>query len=244
MGSKLSGANSVLEAIRSRRHVHRIYILEGKSSKKYDEILRLAKQRGIFVQEVERSRLDQMYKEGNHQGVVALVDDYEYATVEEILEKAYMQKESPFILILDGIEDPQNLGAIIRTAECAGVHGIVLPRHSSSDVTETVSRTSAGAVEHMLIARVKNLVETIKLLKSKGMWVVGADMEANQDLFSANIPLPVVLVVGGEDRGIRRLVKENCDLLVKIPLCGKISSLNASIAAAVCIYEVLKRQSK
>lgn len=244
MSSKLAGPNSVIEAIRSRRRVHRIYMLEGKSGQKFDEIARLAAQRGIYVQTVERNRLDQMYRESNHQGVVAVVEDYEYATVEEMLEKACMRQEAPFILILDGIEDPQNLGAIIRTAECAGVHGIILPRHSAADITAAVARTSAGAVEHILLARVKNLVESIKSLKSKGFWIVGADISADQDLFTADIPEPAVLVIGGEDRGIRRLVKDNCDVLIKIPLLGKISSLNASNAAAICIYEMVRRHRK
>lgn len=241
MSSKLAGPNSVIEAMRSRRRIHRIYILEGKSGKKFDEITRLAGQRGIFIQTVDRARIDQMYRESNHQGVVALVEDYQYAAVEEIVEKAFTGNEAPFILMLDGIEDPQNLGAIIRSAECAGVHGVILPRHSASDVTDTVARTSAGAIEHMLLARVKNLVETIKFLKGKGFWIAGADMSAERDLFHADIPAPTVLVIGGEDRGIRRLVKDNCDVLIKIPLYGKISSLNASSAAAICIFEMVRR---
>jgi 23S rRNA (guanosine2251-2'-O)-methyltransferase len=184
-----------------------------------------------------------MYTTANHQGIIALVDSYEYADLDEILEKAFLSSAPPFIVVLDGIEDPQNLGSIIRTSECAGVHGIIIPQHNSVEVTGTVARTSAGAIEHMLIARETNLVNCLRKLKEKGFWIVGADMAAERDYFNCEIPSPTVLVVGGEGTGIRKLVRETCDISVKIPMRGQISSLNASVAAGLIIYEVIRQQS-
>jgi 23S rRNA (guanosine2251-2'-O)-methyltransferase len=182
-----------------------------------------------------------MYTVANHQGVVALVDSYEYSRLEEILENAALKKEPPFVLLLDGIEDPQNMGSIIRTAECAGVHGVIIPQHNSVEITAAVVRASAGAVEHMLVARVTNLVNCIKDLKKQGLWVVGADMEGTAYNLS-NIPAPTALVIGGEGSGIRKLVRQNCDMLVSIPMSGKVSSLNASVAAGLIIYEVIRQR--
>jgi 23S rRNA (guanosine2251-2'-O)-methyltransferase len=173
---------------------------------------------------------------------VAQVDSFAYSSVDEILEKAALSGQEPFVLVLDGIEDPQNMGSIIRTAECAGVHGIIVPRHNSSEVTPAVVRASAGAVEHMLVAMETNLVNAIRVLKKNGLWVVGADMDGEQDYFHCSIPTPTALVVGGEGQGIRRLVKENCDMVVRIPMTGSIRSLNASVAAGLIIYEVLRQR--
>ena len=177
----------------------------------------------------------------NHQGVVAVVDSYEYSSPDEILEKAALNGEVPFVLILDGIEDPQNLGSIIRTAKCAGVHGIIIPQHNSVEITPAVVRASAGAVEHMLVARVTNLVNCIKDFKKQGLWVVGADMDGTI-LWQSNLPAPTVLVVGGEGTGMRKLVRQHCDMLVSIPMVGAIGSLNASVAAGVVIYEVIRQR--
>jgi 23S rRNA (guanosine2251-2'-O)-methyltransferase len=217
-------------------------VQEGRAGKKIEELVKFAQKKAIFVQYLEKQRLDEMYTVTNHQGIVALVDSFQYAEVDEMLEKAALAGQDPFLLILDGMEDPQNLGSIIRTAECAGVQGIIIPAHNSSEITPAVVRASAGAVEHILVAKETNLVNCIKHLKEKGLWVIGADMDGNSDYFDCKIPSPTVLVIGGEGRGIRRLVRENCDLLVKIPMRGLIQSLNASVAAALVIYEVLRQR--
>jgi 23S rRNA (guanosine2251-2'-O)-methyltransferase len=242
MQEKLSGVNSIMEALNGRRKIHKIFVQEGRGGKRIEELLKMAEKRGVYWQYVDRQRLDQMYTQANHQGVIAQVDSFTYASVEEILEKAALSGQEPFILILDGIEDPQNLGSIIRTAECAGVHGIIVPRHHSSEITPAVVRSSAGAVEHMLLAMETNLVNTIKALKKSGFWIIAADMDGEQDYFCCQMPTPVALVVGGEGQGIRRLVKENCDLVMKIPMIGEIQSLNASVAASLMIYEVLRQR--
>jgi len=242
MKEKLAGVNSIMEALRGRRRVHKIYIQEGRGGKRIEELIALATKRGVFWQYVEKSQLDNLYREANHQGVVAQVDTYEYSSVEEILEYAAMCGQAPLVLLLDGIEDPQNLGSIIRTAECAGVHGVIIPRHNASDISTAAARASAGAIEHMRIAMETNLVSCITKLKNYGLWVVAADMDGGQDYFRSKIPSPTALVVGGEGKGIRRLVKENCDMVVKIPMSGTITSLNASVAAGLLIYEVLRQR--
>jgi 23S rRNA (guanosine2251-2'-O)-methyltransferase len=245
MQDKLAGVNSIMEALRGKRKVHKIYVQEGRAGKKVEELLRLAQKKGIYCQYVDKQRLDGIYTSANHQGIVAQVDSYEYSGVDEILEQAALSGQEPFILILDGIEDPQNLGSIIRTAECAGVHGIIIPQHSSAEVTAAVARASAGAVEHIRIARETNLVNCIKHLQEQGLWVVGASMDGSVEYFNCQLPSPTAIVIGGEGSGIRRLVRQNCDLLVKIPMLGRISSLNASVAAGLIIYEVLRqRQSR
>ncbi len=241
MPDKLAGVNSIMEALRGKRRVHKIFLQEGRGGKRIEDLLNLARKKGIFFQYVDKQRLDGMYTLANHQGVVALVDQYEYSSLEEILELAALNGELPFVLILDGIEDPQNLGSIIRTAECAGVHGIVIPQHNSVEITPAVVRASAGAVEHMLVTRVTNLVNCIKELKKQGLWVVGADMEGHT-YCSTNLPSPTALVIGGEGTGIRKLVRQNCDILVSIPMMGTISSLNASVAAGLIIYEVVRQR--
>ena len=242
MKEKLAGVNSIMEALRGRRRVHKIYIQEGRGGKRIEELITLAGKRGVFWQYVEKTKLDSMYTLGNHQGVLAQVDVYEYSSLEEILEYAAMQGEAPLVLILDGIEDPQNLGSIIRTAECAGVHGIIIPKHNATEITSAVSRASAGAVEHMRMAMETNLVSSINKLKKHGLWIIAVDMDGNQDYFDSALPSPTALVVGGEGNGIRRLVKENCDLIVKIPMQGAVNSLNASVAAGLVIYEVLRQR--
>lgn len=243
MTDKLAGINAIMEALKGRRKIHKIFVLSGKKNQRLEELLLIARKKGVFVQEVEKERLNQMYKVGNHQGIVATVDVFSYVSVEEILEKAALSGQPPLILILDGIEDPQNLGAIIRTAECAGVHGLILPRHNSAEITDTVARVSAGALEHVLVARETNLVNVMKKLKDMGFWIVGGDMNARTDYFSTAFPSPTVLVVGGEGKGARRLVLDNCDLVVRIPMHGQITSLNASVAASLLIYEALRQRS-
>lgn len=244
MSEKLAGINSITEALRGRRKIHKIYVQNGKANQRLEELLALARKKGVFVQTVDKERLNQMYRTGNHQGIVATVESFTYSSIEEILEKAALAGAPPLILILDGIEDPQNLGSIIRTSDCAGVHGIILPRHSSSEINDTVTRVAAGAIEHVLIARETNLVNEIKKLKEAGLWVVGSEMNADQVYFSTAIPSPTALVVGGEGRGVRRLVREHCDLVVKIPMYGHIASLNAAVAASLLIYETLRQRCK
>ncbi len=242
MKEKLAGINSVMEALKGRRKIEKIMVQEGRQGKRIGELMNLAEKKGVYVQTVEKTRLDKLYTIGNHQGIIAMADAYPYSTLEEALEHAALRNEMPFIIMLDGIEDPRNFGAIVRTAESAGVHGIIIPRHNSVQVNEVVSKASAGAVEYMHIIQESNLVNVIKLLKGQGMWIIGADMEAKDNYFEASIPTPSVLVVGGEGKGLRRLVKENCDLLLKIPMKGKLGSLNASVAAALFIYEILRQQ--
>lgn len=242
MKEKLAGVNSIMEAMRGRRRVHKIYIQEGRGGKRIEELISLAAKRGIFYQFVEKSKLDTMYTQGNHQGVVAQVDVYEYSSLEEVLEYAAIRGEAPLLLMLDGIEDPQNLGSIIRTAEGAGVHGIIIPRHNATEITAAVSRASAGAVEHMRLIMETNLVNCINILKKNGLWVIGVDMDGEQDYFSSSLPSPTVLVIGGEGKGMRRLVKESCDMVVRIPMLGAVNSLNASVAAGLVIYEVLRQR--
>ncbi len=242
MKNKIAGPNSIMEAIKGKRRIYKIFVQEGKGGKKITDLIELARKKGIFVQYVEKERLDNMFKVTNHQGVVAQVEEFEYADLEEVLEKARDREEDPFIIILDGIEDPQNFGAIIRTAECAGVHGIIIPRHQNVEVTAAVGRASSGAVEHMLIVQEHNLVNVMEALKEKGFWVIGADMQGNQPYTTVDLKGPLALVIGGENRGLRRLVKEKSDILVKIPTLGLVDSLNASAAAAVLMYEVLRQR--
>ncbi len=243
MTEKLAGVNSIMEALKGSRKVHKIFVLEGRQSRKVEELAHYAQKKGVFVQFVDKNRLDSMYTVGNHQGVVAQVSTFEYEETDEVLERIYLATQVPFILILDGIEDPQNFGSIIRTAEGAGVHGIVVPKHGAAEVTAAVARASAGAVEHISIVRETNLVNTINRLKQQGFWVVGADMHGEQDYFDAAIPTPTALVIGGEGRGIRKLVRENCDMLLRIPMAGKVASLNASVAAALLIYEIVRQRN-
>jgi len=243
MQEKLAGVNSIMEALKGKRKVHKIFVQEGRGGKRIEELVKFAQKKGVFVQYVEKQRLDQMYTQSNHQGIIAQVDSYEYSSVDEILEHAAVTGKEPFILILDGIEDPQNLGSIIRTAVCAGVQGIIVPQHNSSEVTAAVARASAGAVEHILIARETNLVNCIKYLKTKGLWVIGADMQGTQEYFNCSLPSPTALVIGGEGAGIRRLVGQNCDMLVRIPMTGPVQSLNASVAAALVLYEIVRQRN-
>lgn len=244
MKDSIAGINGIMEALKGKRKIYRIYLQEGQQNKRLDMLLAEARRKGIFVQTVPKQKLDQMYKESNHQGIVAQVESFAYAGVEDLIWKAAEKQEMPFIVILDGIEDPQNFGSIIRTAEGAGVHGIVIPKHGSCPVTETVFKVSAGAAEHVLIAQETNLSQTMAYLKKQGLWLVGTDMRAGQSYFEAAWPEAVAVVIGNEGRGIRNLVKKNCDFCVNIPMRGHISSLNASVAASLIMYEVVRHRSE
>ncbi|MEW8974487.1 MAG: 23S rRNA (guanosine(2251)-2'-O)-methyltransferase RlmB [Tissierellaceae bacterium] len=235
------GRNPVLELLKANRDIDKLYILKGDLQGSIKKIVGMAKSRGILIQEVDKSKLD-LISDGNvHQGVAALITGFEYSTVDKILDIARSKGESPFILILDGIEDPHNLGAIIRTAECAGVHGVIIPKRRSARVNQTVYKSSAGAIEHIPVADVVNISDTITLLKEEGLWVYGADMNGESYYFDTSLDGAIALVIGNEGKGISRIVKEKCDVLVKIPMMGKISSLNASTSAAILIYEVVRQ---
>ncbi len=244
MAEYLGGINSVSEALRSDRTIKRIYLSKDSRSPRLEEIAAEAKKRQIPCKLLDRTGLDRIYSGSPHQGVVAEVEAYVYADLDEVLAGARSRNEDPFLLLLDGIEDPQNLGSIIRTAECAGVHGVIIPRHHSAEITPAVVRASAGAVEHMAVIQETNLVNTIKRLKEEGLWIVGADMDGKTDYFNSTLPQPTALVIGGEGRGIRRLVRENCDLLVRIPMFGQVNSLNASVSAALLIYEIVRQKAR
>lgn len=235
------GRNPVMELLRSDKDIDKIYILKGDLQGSIKKIVGIARDKNILIQEVDKSRLDTMAEGNVHQGVAALVTGFKYSSIEDILEKAAKRKESPFVIILDEIEDPHNLGAIIRTAECAGVHGVIIPKRRSARVNQTVYKASAGAVEHMLVAEVTNISNTVTRLKDEGLWIYGADMKGESYHFDTNLDGAVALVIGNEGKGISRIVKEKCDVLVKIPMVGKISSLNASTSAAILIYEVVRQ---
>lgn len=238
----IAGKHSVLEALRSGRTINKIWIAENSQKHVTAPILAEAKNAGIIVQFVDKRKLDQMADHVQHQGIVAQVAAYGYVEVEELIAAAEAKQEKPFLLILDEIEDPHNLGSILRTADCTGVHGVIIPKRRSVGLTATVSKTSAGAVEYVPVARVTNISQTIDLLKEHGIWVGGADAATDQDVYQSDLSIPLALVIGNENKGIGRLVKEKCDFLVKLPMLGSIHSLNASVAAGVLMYEVLRQR--
>ncbi len=238
----IEGRNSVLELLASDRDINKILIQKGEKHGSINKIIAVAKEKRIVIVETEKSKLDMMSETKNHQGVIAIVPPFDYCEVEDIIELAKQRNEDSFIVMLDGIEDPHNLGSIIRTAETAGVHGIIIPKRRAVSVNATVSKTSAGAVEHMKIARVNNLNETIKYLKKQGLWIIGTDMQTNIEYYNQDLKGPICIIIGSEGFGISKLVKENCDLLIKIPMKGKVTSLNASVSAGIVIYEAVKQR--
>ena len=240
--NQLEGRNAVLEVLKSGRDVEKIIVLKGNVEGTIRRIVGMARERGIVVQEVVRQKLDEMSQTKNHQGVIAIVSEHEYASVDDILASAEKKGEKPFIIILDNITDPHNLGAIIRTAECAGAHGVIIPKRRSVGLTAVVGKTSAGALEYMPVARVTNIARTIEELKEKGIWVACADM-GGDEYFDASLDGAIALVIGSEGEGVSRLVKEKCDFVVSIPMYGRISSLNASVAAALLMYEVVRQRN-
>lgn len=241
---QVEGRNSVIELLESGRDINKIFIAKGEKHGSINKIIALAKEKKVIINEVERGKLNQMSQTENHQGVIAIVPPFDYCEVEDILDLAKLRAEKPFILILDGIEDPHNLGSIIRTAETAGVHGIIIPKRRAAGVNSTVNKVSAGAVEHMKIARVNNITETIRSLKEQDVWVCGTDMNTDTYYYNQDFDMPIAIVIGSEGFGMGRLVKENCDFLVKIPMKGKITSLNASVSAGIIMYEVVKQRIK
>lgn len=240
--NQLEGRNAVLEALRSGRDMEKLLVQKGNVEGTIRRIVAQAKERGVVIQETSRQKLDGLSQTKNHQGVIALVSAHQYTELEDILAAAREKGEEPFLLLLDGITDPHNLGAILRTAECAGVHGVVVPKHRSVGLNATVGKTSAGAVEYVPVARVTNIVKTMEYLKKEGLWIACADM-GGADHFDTNMKGPIALVIGSEGEGVSRLVRENCDFTAAIPMYGKISSLNASVAAALLMYEVVRQRN-
>ena len=240
MAELIIGRNAVLEALKSNREIEKITVARGAEGS-VKQIVAKAKDKKIPIYYSEKSRMDKAASGGTHQGVMAVVSDYEYCSVDDILAKAAERGEQPFILLLDGLEDPHNLGAIMRTAECAGVHGIIIPKRRSVSVTETVAKTSAGAVEYMLCAKVTNIASEIDKLKAKGIWIGACDM-GDQLYYQQDLTGPIGLVVGGEGSGVSRLVREKCDFVVSIPMVGNITSLNASNAASILMYEAVRQR--
>jgi len=238
----IEGRNAVIEALKSDRTVEYILIAKGDMVGSISVVIALAKEKGIVTKEVDRRKLDQMSQTLSHQGVIAVVTPYKYFEISDILKCAQEKGEKPFIIILDEIEDPHNFGSIIRTAEVCGAHGIIIPKRKNVGATPTVYKTSAGAIEHMKIAKVTNINTAIEELKENGVWVYGADMEAENYIFNTDLTGSVALVIGSEGRGISKLTKEKCDVLVKIPMVGRITSLNASVAGGIVMYEIMKQK--
>lgn len=240
--NQLEGRNAVLEVLKSGRDIEKIIIQKGNVEGTIRRIVGMAKEHGVVVQEAVKQKLDEMSQTKNHQGVIAIVSEHEYAEVSDILKAAADKGEKPFIIILDNITDPHNLGAVIRTAECAGAHGVIIPKRRSVGLTATVGKTSAGAMEYMPVARVTNISKTIDDLKKEGIWIACADI-GGEDYFDASLDSAIALVIGAEGDGVSRLVKEKCDYVVSIPMYGKISSLNASVAAGLLMYEVVRQRN-
>lgn len=238
------GRNAVMEALKSKKTIEALYITNGPREGSINAIINLAKENRIVLKEVDKKKLDSMSDGAVHQGVIARITPYKYFEVKDILDEAKKKGEDPFIIILDELEDPHNLGSIIRTAETCGVHGIIIPKRRNVGVTPTVYKSSVGAVEHVKIAKVTNINNTIDDLKSEGVWIYGADIEGQEYSYEVDFSGPCALIIGSEGRGISKLTLKKCDKLVKIPMIGKINSLNASVAGGIMMYEVLKGRLK
>ena len=244
ISDQVEGRNSVLELLESDNDINKLYVQSGEKHGAIIKIIAKAKEKKVVISEIDKNKLDQMSETHNHQGVIAIVPPYNYSSVEEILELAKSKNEKPFVIICDGIEDPHNLGSIIRTAECVGAHGVIIPKRRSAAVNATVNKTSAGAVAYVKVARVTNLNDTIKELQDNGVWIYGTDMDGTDNYNEVKYDSGVGIVVGSEGFGMSRLVKENCDFLIRIPMVGKINSLNASVSASIVMYEVMNQRKK
>ena len=236
----IAGRNAVMELLKSSKDINKIFVERGEKHGSINEIIARAKEDRVVIVEVEKAKLNAMAE--NHQGVVAVVPPFNYCEIEDILEYAEQKGEDPFILILDGIEDPHNLGSIIRTAETAGVHGVIIPKRRTVAVNATVAKTSAGATAYVKVARVNNINDSIKKLKQSGLWVIGTDGEAKTEYYNQDLKGPIAIIIGSEGFGMSKLVKENADILIKIPMKGQINSLNASVSAGIVMYEVVKQR--
>ncbi|WP_053955627.1 23S rRNA (guanosine(2251)-2'-O)-methyltransferase RlmB [Inediibacterium massiliense] len=241
MLDKIEGRNPVIEVLKADREIDKIMILKGAegSAKK---IIGMAKDKNIVISYVEKQKLDQISESHAHQGVIAFVAAHKYSDLEDIFKKAEEKGEDPFIIILDEITDPHNLGSIIRTANASGAHGIIIPKRRAVGLTGVVAKTSAGAIEYVPVCKVSNIAQTIDSLKDKGVWIAGADMDGKKKYHEENLTGSIALVIGSEGKGISRLIKEKCDFLVNIPMKGEVSSLNASIAASILMYEVARQR--
>ena len=239
---QIEGRNAVLELLESDKDINKIYITRGELKGSINKIVAIANEKKVIIVEKDKKQMDMMAQTENYQGVIAVVPPYEYVDVEDILEVAKERNEDPFILILDGIEDTHNLGAIIRTAETAGVHGIIIPKRRAAQVNSTVSKVASGALQYMKIARVNNISDTISKLKDKGIWICGTAIDAEKYYYDQNLTGPLAIVIGNEGKGISELVKRNCDFLVKIPMKGQVTSLNASVSTGIIVYEALKQR--
>lgn len=239
------GRNAVSEALKAGKEIERIYLAEGVSlTGPLAEIVRAARSRGIAIQRLDRRALDRIAKTEKHQGIIAEVGEFAYASLEQVLEAARQRQEPPLILILDTLQDPQNFGTLIRTADAVGAHGVVIPKHRAVGVTPAVVKASSGAIAHLLVARVTNLARAIDELKRQGVWVVGLDADAERSFDEVDLNMPIALVVGAEGRGISRLVKEKCDILIKIPMRGHVDSLNAAVAGSIVLYHAWRQRER
>ena len=239
---QVEGRNSVLELLESGKDINKIFVTRGEKHGSINKIIAKAREKKVIIVEKDKRQMNEIAQTENYQGVIAIVPPFEYCEVEDILEEAKKKNEEPFVLILDGIEDPHNLGSIIRTAETAGVHGIIIPKRRAAGVNSTVNKVSAGAVEHMKIARVTNISETIQKLKDAGLWICGTDINTDKYYYDQDLKGALGIVIGNEGNGISEKVKKNCDFLVKIPMKGKVTSLNASVSTGIIIYEALKQR--
>jgi 23S rRNA (guanosine2251-2'-O)-methyltransferase len=237
----IEGRNAVMEALRAGKPIDKLFVLDGCQDGPVSSIKREAKKKDVMIKYVTKERLDQISETGKHQGVIAYAAAYEYAELDDIFAKAAEKEEDPFIIILDNIEDPHNLGAIIRTANLAGAHGVIIPKNRAVGLTATVARTSAGALNFTPVVKVTNITQTIRELKDRGLWFVCADM-GGTEMYKLNLKGPIGLVIGNEGEGVSRLVRENCDMIASIPMKGDIDSLNASVAAGVLAYEIVRQR--
>ena len=241
---QIEGRNPVLELLKTGKDINKIFVQSGKKHGSINKIIAIAKERKIIVVQKDKRQMEEMAQSDNHQGVIAIVPPFEYCEVEDIIKIAKEKDEDPFLLILDEIEDPHNLGSIIRTAETAGVHGVIIPKRRAVSVNSTVNKASAGAAEHMKIARVTNISDTIEKLKQIGLWICGTDINTNKYYYNQDLTGPLGIVIGNEGKGISEKVKKNCDFLVKIPMKGEITSLNAAVSTGIIVYESLKQRMK
>lgn len=237
----IAGKNPVIEALKSDRDINKIWIAEGSQKGQMQVVIGIAKERNVLVQFVPKQKIDQMTEE-NHQGVIAQVAAYQYAEVEDMFQLAAKKGEIPFFLILDELEDPHNLGSILRTADAAGVHGVIIPKRRAVGLTATVAKLSTGAIEYIPVARVTNLARTMDELKERGVWIFGTDAKGSSDYRTMDATLPLAVVIGSEGKGMGRLIRDKCDFLIHLPMSGHVTSLNASVAAALLMYEVHRKR--
>ncbi|WP_059105420.1 23S rRNA (guanosine(2251)-2'-O)-methyltransferase RlmB [Shouchella shacheensis] len=243
-GEMIIGKNPVIEAIKSGHTIHKLWIADNSGKGQMGKLITLAKQHGVIIQNAPKRKLEQLVGNANHQGVVASVAAYEYASINDLFRRAEEKREDPFFLVLDEIEDPHNLGSIMRTADAIGAHGIIIPKRRSVGLTQTVAKASTGAIEYVPVVRVTNLARTMDELKGRGVWFAGTDAEASDDYSKASFDLPLGLVIGSEGKGMSRLTKEKCDFLLSIPMRGNVTSLNASVAASLLMYEVYRKRMR